>query len=65
MAAELRSNMAAKQITVAEVAEMVGRTRVQVTRYRMGQTPIPLDVAQALNRGGLLSDDSVLGKDAA
>lgn len=65
MAAELRARMAASQRTVAEVATLVGRTPVQVSRYRMGQTPIPMNVAQALHREGLLSAEALLGTDAA
>ena len=64
MATELRSRMAARQVSVADVATLVGRTPVQVSRYRTGQTPIPLDVAQKLLSADLLSADSILGRAA-
>ncbi len=64
MAADLRSNMAAQQVSVAEVANLIGRTTAMVTRYRMGTAPIPLSVAQKLNRAGLLSDEALLGRTA-
>jgi transcriptional regulator with XRE-family HTH domain len=65
MATELRANMAARQMTVAEVAALVGRNRMTVSKYRTGQLEIPLDVARLLNREGLVSDEAILGKDAA
>lgn len=65
MAADLRSNMAAQQASVADVATLVGRTPAMVTRYRMGTSPIPLSVARVLNRAGLLSDAAILGKGEA
>ena len=61
MAAELRGRMASQQVTVAAVAEMVGRTPIQVSRYRTGNTTIPLDVAQALYRNDLLPREALLG----
>ncbi|MCW2922274.1 MAG: hypothetical protein JWL76_2148 [Thermoleophilia bacterium] len=67
MAADLRARMAARLVTVAEVAGLVGRTPMQVSRYRTGVTPIPLDVAQKLYRAELLSEESLMGtsEDAA
>ncbi len=67
MAAELRGRMASRRISVADVATMVGRTPVQVSRYRTAQTPIPLDVAQLLYQNDLLPLEALLGrpKDAA
>jgi hypothetical protein len=67
MASDLRANMARHGVSVAEVAALVGRTTTHVTRYRTGDSPIPLDVARVLNQHTpqLLSDAAILGKDAA
>lgn len=62
MAAELRARMAAKQLRVADVAALVGRTRAQMSRYRTGDAPIPLGVAQRLYHEGLLPAEAILGE---
>lgn len=65
MATDLRARMAAKQLTVDEVARMVGRNRPTVSRYRNGHQAIPLEVARVLLANGLLSPESILGPGAA
>ena len=60
MATDLRGRMAEARLTAADVAAIVGRTRVTVSRWRTGALPIPLDCARMLYANGLLSADSIL-----
>lgn len=64
MATDLRSRMAAHRLGVAYVADLLGRSRKQVSAYRTGDAPIPLKVALVLNRHEpkLLSDEAILGR---
>lgn len=60
MATDLRVQMAKARLSAADVAAVVGRTRVTVSRWRTGALPIPLDCARVLYANGLLSADSIL-----
>lgn len=60
MATDLRMRMAQHDVRVAEVAALLGRTVTQVSRYRTGESPIPLAAARVLHAHGLLSAESIL-----
>lgn len=64
MSTSLRVKMAERKATAADVAAVVGRTRVTVARWRAGD-PIPLEVAQELYRAGYLHAEALLGEAAA
>ena len=64
MAANLRMRMAERDLRVAEVASIVGRSRITVSKWRNGH-PIPLWAAQKLHAHGLIDADVMLGADAA
>jgi hypothetical protein len=64
MAANLRARMAERQVPVAVVASLVGRSRITVSAWRNGRTPIPLWAAQKLHEEGLIDADVLLGRAA-
>lgn len=64
MSTSLRVKMAERKATAADVAAVVGRTRVTVARWRAGD-PIPLKCAQILLQHGYLHPEAVLGRSAA
>jgi len=65
MATDLRMRMAEQATTTAEVARLVGRNRVTVSRWRSGETMIPIECARVLYREGLLSAASIVGSEPA
>lgn len=65
MSTSLRVKMAERNHSVADVAEVVGRTRVTVSRWRSGAAPIPLEMARTLYREGYLHPEALLGERAA
>lgn len=64
MSTSLRVKMAEKRATAAQVADLVGRTRVTVSRWRAGE-PIPLAMARILVAEDFLHPESLLEQDAA
>lgn len=66
MASDLRANMAAHRIKAAEVADLLGLSRSQVSRIRSGESDLSIEQARVLNQHTpqLISDTAFLGKPA-
>lgn len=58
-ALSLRVRMMLNDMSVTDVCQLIDRKRVTVSRYRMGQTPIPVDVARQLHDAGLLHPEAL------